>query len=152
MVLKLLMLLAIPATILLFPGSSASSFGGPPIREKKLAPCPASPNCVSSISTEGSRSIAPISFTGPLQEAMMTLEEILKKMPRTTLVVTGSGYLRAECRTLLGFVDDVEFLADEPQQVIHVRSAARVGYWDLGVNRRRIEHIRTEFDHRRLNH
>jgi uncharacterized protein (DUF1499 family) len=54
-------------------------------------------------------------------------------------------YFHLEFGTVLGFVDDVEFFADESQKVIHLRSASRVGYWDLGVNRRRIESIRAEF-------
>ena len=47
--------------------------------------------------------------------------------------------------TRLGFVDDVQFLLDERARVIHVRSASRVGYWDLGVNRKRMEAIRREY-------
>jgi len=39
-------------------------------------------------------------------------------------------------------VDDVEFWADPKAAVIHFRSAARRGYGDLGVNRRRMEKIR----------
>jgi uncharacterized protein (DUF1499 family) len=46
---------------------------------------------------------------------------------------------------MLGFVDDVEFMVDEPQQLIHFRSASRVGYSDLGVNRQRMEEIRRRY-------
>ena len=53
--------------------------------------------------------------------------------------------VRAEFRTRLGFVDDVEFRIDEAARGIHVRSASRKGYWDLGVNRRRVEAIREAF-------
>jgi uncharacterized protein (DUF1499 family) len=42
-------------------------------------------------------------------------------------------------------VDDVEFRIDGAAGVIHVRSASRKGYWDLGVNRRRVETIREAF-------
>lgn len=53
-------------------------------------------------------------------------------------------YLHYECTSLLlRFVDDVEFLFDEPGKIIHFRSASRVGYGDLGVNRRRMEDIRS---------
>lgn len=48
--------------------------------------------------------------------------------------------------TAMGFVDDVEFYLDEDTKVIHVRSASRLGQSDLGVNRKRIETIRTEFE------
>jgi uncharacterized protein (DUF1499 family) len=52
----------------------------------------------------------------------------------------------------MGFVDDVQFLIDESPRVIHVRSASRDGYWDLGVNRRRIETIRAEYQRRIQDH
>jgi len=44
---------------------------------------------------------------------------------------------------VLGFVDDVEFYCDG--LVIQVRSASRLGYSDLGVNRKRVEEIRRAF-------
>ena len=45
---------------------------------------------------------------------------------------------------IFGFVDDVEFYLNEPG-VIHFRSASRIGYSDLGVNRERMETIRNNF-------
>lgn len=47
---------------------------------------------------------------------------------------------------LFRFADDVEFFLDEGTSTIHMRSASRVGYSDFGVNRRRVEEIRTRFD------
>ena len=52
--------------------------------------------------------------------------------------------LRVELRTRL-FVDDAEFLLDRSNRMIHVRSASRLGYSDLGTNRRRIEELRSQF-------
>ena len=46
---------------------------------------------------------------------------------------------------LLRFVDDVDAVVDPDAGVIHVRSASRVGYSDLGVNRKRVEAIRAAF-------
>ena len=37
---------------------------------------------------------------------------------------------------------DVDVRFDEDEGVAHIRSASRVGYGDLGVNRRRVERIR----------
>ncbi len=43
------------------------------------------------------------------------------------------------CRWLgEGYVDDLEILVDQDAGKIHVRSASRTGYSDLGVNRRRV--------------
>ena len=43
------------------------------------------------------------------------------------------------------FVDDLECRLDAENRVIHVRSASRVGYSDLGVNRKRVERLRARF-------
>jgi len=57
--------------------------------------------------------------------------------------VSTDSYLRVEFTTMIWrFVDDLELLADIDQAVIHVRSASRVGTWDLGANRRRVESLR----------
>jgi uncharacterized protein (DUF1499 family) len=82
-------------------------------------------------------------FAGPAAEAMARLTAILRSLPRTTIVAAEGGYLHAEVRSaVFRFVDDVEFLADDAANIIHVRSASRVGSADLGVNRRRVERIR----------
>ena len=46
---------------------------------------------------------------------------------------------------IFGFVDDVEFYFNKPG-VIEFRSASRIGYSDLGVNRNRMESIRSKFN------
>lgn len=67
-------------------------------------------------------------------------------MPRTRIVKEEPAYLRAECRSrIFRFVDDVEFEFDDAAKRIHFRSAARLGYRDFGVNRKRMEAIRREF-------
>jgi uncharacterized protein (DUF1499 family) len=67
-------------------------------------------------------------------------------MPRTTIVTLEEDYIRAEFKSrIFGFVDDVEFWFDDEQKVIHFRSASRVGYSDLGANRKRMEKIRERF-------
>ena len=115
------------------------------IHDGKLAPCPGSPNCVSSQAGDGGHSIAPLRFTGDARAAMDKLKAIVQAMPRTEIIDRRPGYLYAEFSTaLMGFVDDVEFYCDG--QVIHVRSASRLGYSDLGVNRKRVEAVRAAFE------
>ena len=41
------------------------------------------------------------------------------------------------------FVDDVELYYDEKAGLIHVRSASRLGRRDFGVNRKRVEALRS---------
>jgi uncharacterized protein (DUF1499 family) len=67
-------------------------------------------------------------------------------MPRVRLVTQTDTYLHAEFATaVFRFIDDVEFYVDETAGVVHFRSASRVGYSDLGVNRRRMEGVREKF-------
>jgi len=74
------------------------------------------------------------------------LKKIILGMERTSIIEETDNYLYAEFKSAgMGFVDDVEFSIDAEKKVIHVRSASRVGYSDLGVNRKRIEAIRLEF-------
>lgn len=84
-------------------------------------------------------------FRGTAAEARETLETFLRSLSRVTVVESSGSGIRAGFRTRLGFVDDVEFRIDEAAGVIHVRSASRKGYWDFGVNRRRVEAIREAF-------
>ncbi|MDX1431956.1 MAG: DUF1499 domain-containing protein [Gammaproteobacteria bacterium] len=111
-----------------------------------LAPCPETPNCVSSLSDDPDRRVAPIAFTGDAAEAFARLARLVEATPRTRVVERRPDYLRVEFTSrLFGFVDDVELVLDAPGRVIQVRSASRVGYWDLGANRRRVEDLRERF-------
>ena len=109
-----------------------------------LTACPASPNCVSSQSRDEGHRIAPLAFTGNPDAAFTRLLQVLGKRSDTTVTEEKPGYLRVELRTTL-FVDDGEFLLDRAASVIHVRSASRLGYSDLGKNRSRMEDIRSQF-------
>ena len=67
----------------------------------------------------------------------------LAKIPEARIIDSEDNYLYAEFTSrLMGFVDDVEFLYDPDAGITHVRSASRLGYSDMGVNRKRIESIR----------
>ena len=104
------------------------------VKDGRLAPCPNTPNCVSSQAGDAHR-MDPIPYDGDPDEALARLRTVLALRPRT-LVVEEKGRLpRAECVSLLfRFVDDVEFVLDRDAKVIHFRSASRVGRYDLGVN------------------
>ena len=113
----------------------------------RLSPCPDSPNCVSSQSTDPARSIEPLRYTGNLAEARQKLIDLLKDSKRTRLIRVEADYIHAEFRSLIfKFVDDVEFDFSSEDRVIHVRSASRTGYYDFGANRRRVERLRAKFE------
>jgi uncharacterized protein (DUF1499 family) len=103
------------------------------------------PNWVSSQvgASDTKHFIEPLHPPGPVDDAWTRLEKAIRATPRTTLVTADPGYMHAEfASALMGFVDDVEFALDAGAGVIHVRSGARLGLDDLGVNRKRIEAIR----------
>lgn len=119
------------------------------VQNGRLAPCPDSPNCVSTEQGNTEKSMAPLAFTGTPAAALDRLESIVKSMPRTRIVTRTEDYLHVEFRSFLfRFVDDVEFYipasTSEGQLQIEFRSASRVGYSDLGANRKRM----TEFTRR----
>lgn len=110
---------------------------------RALAPCPSSPNCVSTHAQDEGHAIVPLRYQKTRAEAKEGLKAILQSLPRTKLVEEDESYLHYECTSLLmRYVDDVEFLLDDETKTIHFRSASRTGYGDLGVNRRRMEDIR----------
>jgi uncharacterized protein (DUF1499 family) len=82
-------------------------------------------------------------------DAFTVLKKIIERMDRTMIVEETATYLHIEVASaLFGFVDDVEFFVDDTEKKIHVRSASRLGYSDLGVNRRRVERIRQAWEQR----
>jgi len=109
--------------------------------------CPDSPKCVSSEEQNTAQFIQPFSFADQPEQAMARLKAALLSEPQVTIIKEHSTYLYAEVRSpLFGFVDDVKFVLMSEQGRIQVRSSARTGYSDLGVNRRRIERIRKMFN------
>lgn len=111
----------------------------------ELAACPASPNCVSSADDpDDSHYIAPIAIEGEPDAAWRTLKQILAEDGSFEITATADHYIRAVATTaILRFKDDVEFLLDRDDGEIRMRSASRVGYSDLGKNRKRMEEIRS---------
>lgn len=114
---------------------------------RSLPPCPDKPNCVSTTAVEERHAIAPFRYRKSRAEAKEALKAVIAGLPRTALVEEDDVYLHFEFTSLLlRFVDDVEFLFDEVSKTVHFRSASRVGYGDLGVNRRRMEELRSLVD------
>jgi uncharacterized protein (DUF1499 family) len=109
----------------------------------RLAPCPASPNCVSSEASDEKHAIAAYRIRGDAGAAWKALETHLRSLPRVVIETADGDYLHAVFTTrLMRYRDDVEFGLDAAKGRIRVRSASRVGYGDMGVNRERIESIR----------
>ena len=127
-------------------GTRPSNLG---VRDGMLAPCPDRPNCVSSQSADKAHAIAPLPFKSTASNAIADLKRIVGSMKGASIIQESLTYLHVEFESaLFRFVDDVEFCLDDAAKLIHIRSASRIGYSDLGVNRRRVEKIRKAWEQR----
>ncbi|PID84661.1 MAG: hypothetical protein CSA11_07135 [Chloroflexi bacterium] len=114
--------------------------------ERRLAPCPESPNCVSSYETDEEHGMVAMKLAGETAVAQQSLLAIIQAMPGSTLITNEPGYIHAEFRSpTWQFIDDVEFYFDETAGLIHFRSASRLGYADMNANRRRLEEIQAAY-------
>lgn len=140
----IMMIILSSSLLLSCSGSIPPNLG---VRDSRLVPCPESPNCVSSQDPESSHAVAPFTYNATAENTIVVIKEIVVSMKGATVVSESPTYLRVEFRSdIFHFMDDVEFFVDTAAKVIHVRSASRVGYYDFGVNRRRVEKIRQAWE------
>jgi uncharacterized protein (DUF1499 family) len=136
-----------PQSVAVLPGLQGVFAGDMPehlgVQDGLLSPCPDSPNCVVSQGVDLDHRIAPLTYQNDRATARAALLKVLSVVPGTQVVEQSEEYIRTESTSkLMGFVDDTEFYFPADASVIEVRSAARIGASDLGVNRRRLEQIR----------
>ena len=114
----------------------SKSGGAPGIIDGALAPCPTSPNCVSSEAGTPESHLVAAWPLGAWDKLPASIDAAGGKV-----VDAQDEYIAAEFSSkLMVFVDDVEFR--KGNDGVHVRSASRVGHSDMGVNRKRIEALR----------
>ncbi|MEH1874348.1 DUF1499 domain-containing protein [Nostoc sp.] len=128
---------------LILPAATWAASSGLGVNNGHLSSCPASDNCVVSQNGDSKHAINPIAYHIDRNAARKTLLKALTVVPRTEIIEQTDNYIHALSKSrIFKFIDDVEFYFPPNESVIHVRSAARVGESDLGVNRRRLEQIR----------
>ena len=84
-----------------------------------------------------------------VDKKFIQLVSIAQALPRTEVVEISKNYWRGICRSLIfRFPDDLEILKLEGRSlisrstgIIQIRSAARLGQSELGVNLRRVEYL-----------
>lgn len=117
-----------------------------PAGREGLAPCPERPNCVSSQATKPSARVEPLRFADSPAAAWARLRQAVAAVGGR-IEGEDEGSLRATFTSrIFRFVDDLECRLVAGSGLIQVRSASRVGYWDLGANRRRVERLRAAFE------
>ena len=113
------------------------------IKDGRLAPCPLTPNCVSSDATDSAHAIAAFQLVAPPADAWRALRATMESLRRVQIITATDAYIHAECSSaVFSFVDDLELHLRPSQNSIAVRSAARLGHSDFGVNRKRVESLR----------
>jgi uncharacterized protein (DUF1499 family) len=156
---SVLVLLAVVAgvVVLAIGAGAAGLLQGPApklgVREGRLKPPSRTPNSVSSQASlypdspqRAYAEIAPFPVRGDATASLARLAQIVAAMPGARIVESKPDYLYAQFTTrVMRFVDDVEFWFSQSDNVIHVRSASRVGRRDFGVNRQRVEAIRARY-------
>lgn len=145
------------ALLLALAGCAGTPPIPPPVASGELvAPCPDSPNCVSTAApdTDAEHHAEPLAFTGTVDDAKARMKVLVATMPRTALVdETPTSLTFTFTSALMGFVDDVHMVFVAAPEVpapggpstgrIEYRSASRVGHGDMGVNRARMADIAT---------
>ena len=148
-IISLRIVLYIISSVLLTVWSCVSNPPKVALVDGKLRPCPNSPNCVSSESDRPSSRVEPLTFQGPSEVAWGGLKETIREMGGK-IEEEHDGYLWATFTSrIFRFVDDVELRMVSTNGTIDVRSGSRVGYSDLGVNRRRVEKLRALFNQKK---
>ncbi|GGF16544.1 hypothetical protein GCM10010954_13940 [Halobacillus andaensis] len=110
------------------------------VKDGCLAPCPKSPNCVSTQTDQKDKRMEPLPFIINTKKTKDVVKSITQEMKRVEMQDEAENYLHLTFTSkVLRFKDDVEFYLDEESKFLHFRSASRMGYSDLGVNRKRME-------------
>ena len=112
-----------------------------PLPDNPLPPCPSSPNCL--------RQTHHVDL--PADTLFDRAQQALETLGPSTLKTDPESRRLDAVFTVFLFKDDVA-LRIEPHDdgaALHIRSASRTGYSDLGVNRRRVERFLKALENRR---
>ena len=122
--------------------AACSSSPGRPEGRAALPECGLLPNCVNSQSGRGAQASEPLSAA---TRQWQQLKAWIRQQPDWEVIVDENDFMQAVVKTpTLGFRDDVQLLFLPAQQIIHVRSASRLGLSDLGTNARRVDTLREQ--------
>ncbi len=116
------------------------------LEKGKFYPCYEKHVCVSTLAPPEDKKhyISPLSYSITIEQAMERVGKIINSMKRTKLLEKRDNYLHFMFTTFLfRFKDDVEFLFENG--TLHFRSQSRMGGYDWGTNRNRMEKFKQLF-------
>ncbi|VAW56062.1 hypothetical protein MNBD_GAMMA07-2704 [hydrothermal vent metagenome] len=107
--------------------------------------CPVTPNCISSDATDKKHKIDFLKLNAEYKNNWQAIHNAVNTLSNTKIVTFNETYIHAECSsTVFGFVDDLQLHLRENGENIAIKSAARLGHSDFGVNKKRIEKLREQ--------
>lgn len=113
------------------------------VKEGMFTEIPESPNAVSTQTSQTDKLVEPIAFIGTLEESKEAFKKALTEYSGIKIIEETDFYLYAVATTsLMRYKDDIELYFDQDSQLIHYRSASRVGYSDMGLNKTRYEALK----------
>ena len=145
----IVVVILILAVVLMFflRGKASKKGRAPGLVDGKLAKCSHKPNAVcSEYSDHASHYVEPIDVSKV--NMGQHFHKVVKAIEATggTIITQEDDYVAAIfTSSIFKFVDDVEARLDKEEGVIHLRSASREGYSDLGVNAKRIAAIKAAY-------
>lgn len=113
------------------------------VSQEKLMDCPDKPNCVSSFEEKDSEK----NYIAPLELSEFKVEKLSNQLKKQNckLLLNEENYFHYTCSTKhFKFTDDLELLFIPDEKLLYFRSASRVGYSDLGANKKRVEYLKSE--------
>lgn len=131
--------------VVAFAGLSIWSRISPPslgLADGGLRACPSSPNCVSSQAEQPGKQVPPLAYVGDRQATEAALRQATEGLGLASHTEEGNYWHHVGTSSVFRFLDDVEFVFDDANAQVHVRSASRSGYSDRGVNSARVDALR----------
>ena len=77
------------------------------------------------------------------EKAFVEIIQILENTPRLKIINKEKNYIHAIATSrMLKFIDDIEIQNLNQDNIFQIKSSSRLGIYDLGVNKRRVQTLR----------
>ena len=77
------------------------------------------------------------------EKAFIELIQILENTPRLEIINKEKNYIHAIATSrIMKFIDDIEIKNLNQDNIFQIKSSSRLGIYDLGVNKRRVQTLR----------